>query len=255
MGKRVQIISLSLILLSIHFTLCASVVYMNVSSGLTEIPSDNFYSNITCIILNNNNIQSIPAFAFNATPFLDILEIKFNLLTSIDKDAFTGTCLRILRLISNQLIAIPDLSAVADTLSEIHVQLNSISDVTNLIGLKQLTRVYLNKNLLTSLPAAIFLHNPCLTSFMVRDNQIATLEDMSNISLNVTLLLDVQDNPIECDCRLAWFMNYADPSLDLLGICSAPAHLANVPLANLTHEQVGCLGKISSIIVSKLLPL
>lgn len=62
--------------------------------NLTAVPQCNSFASATKILLDYNQIVTVPAFAFSGYSSLLILNLKFNQITSIDGLAFSGTQLR-----------------------------------------------------------------------------------------------------------------------------------------------------------------
>ena len=140
---------------------------------------------------------------------LERLVISYNQLATLDTDVFDDfDSILEIRLLGNDLTELPDLSAVADTLQELHIQRNSISTIptgtiSSLIHLEELD---LSNNDLNSFPFDELIPLSNLQILNLKNNDIVSLPEVQGLNL-VTLVntlctclyrLDDRDKYISC---------------------------------------------------------
>ncbi|XP_026209248.1 chondroadherin-like protein [Anabas testudineus] len=165
----------------------------------------------------------------SATPKLRELYLTNNTLTSIAKGALDSAFLGILHLDLNQLTEVP-VHALSQTsnLEELNLSHNPVlwvgpntfqpvSQSLKRLHLDQMGMEKMSKDALAGL-------GPGLRALTVRGNQLQELPDLSPLtSLEV---VDLQDNPLLCDCPLLplrrWMENV---SLEVIATCGQPPEL------------------------------
>ncbi|ELT92511.1 hypothetical protein CAPTEDRAFT_200678 [Capitella teleta] len=117
---------------------------------LNQVPTD-IPLNESHIILNNNDIDSLPVGIFEDYKDLSYLDISKNRLTDILPNTFIGTRIDTLRLANNLLKAFPDISEIGHCLRSLMLSFNAITEIPieNVASLQQLAYLDLsgNKNL------------------------------------------------------------------------------------------------------------
>lgn len=104
----------------------------------------------------------------------------------------------------------------------------------------KLWRIDLYKNNLTSLPGDFSVDMPLLRSVTVEYNQIKTFqpETFAPLSLNEANRVRFLGNPLHCDCKLIFALQY--PPSWLNANCETPPALKDQPLKDLTEQQLTC---------------
>mgnify|MGYP001546991951 CR=1 FL=1 len=122
--------------------------------GLTSVPDD-IDTNVTRLLMNNNEISAITQSDFNDKyPDLEELKLESNNISSVERGCFRATILAIINLANNRLSSFPDFCQVQTTLREVHLQSNRISTVAagGISCLTVLETLDLSNNPLLSLP-------------------------------------------------------------------------------------------------------
>ncbi len=156
--------------------------------NLTEVPQD-IPNNASKVILGSNNITSLPAGVFKHLTKCIELDMRYNRISAIDKEAFTGmVSLHLLALTGNSLsVIIAGTFAPLNQLRVLRLDDNQISTMMfgtfkglhflhqlslkhNIIffieaeafhSLYALRQLYLNKNRLITLKPDLFINQPC----------------------------------------------------------------------------------------------
>ncbi|XP_042150429.1 protein slit-like [Ixodes scapularis] len=103
----------------------------------------------------------------------------------------------------------------------------------------------LESNALTFLPRDIGQGFPRLYFFNVGENNITTLSEESLAPLKSVAYVDLYDNPLHCDCRLRFLLEYSDNWS--YSHCASPAAVKGSYLKRLSAEQMTC-GNDSKVI-------
>ncbi|CAG0885690.1 unnamed protein product [Darwinula stevensoni] len=177
--------------------------------------------------LTDNLLTSLPAFKSDS---LEILNLNNNKITNLEFNKWTTPRLRILSLAYNLLTSLPAFKS--DSLEELNLNNNKI---TNLEFKKWTTptlrKLSLTYNLLSSLPAfksdrleelslSLWAH----TKVDLSGNQIATIDGgiLYRILKECSQgdgFLNLEDNPIQCDPRIAWLAFAPESMKKLKGTC------------------------------------
>ncbi|KAM7313115.1 hypothetical protein ISCGN_003016 [Ixodes scapularis] len=103
----------------------------------------------------------------------------------------------------------------------------------------------LERNALTSLPEDIGQGLPAIDLFNVGENNITTLNQESLAPLKRTAFVNLYGNPLHCDCRLRFLLEYSDAWS--YARCVSPAVVKGSYLKHLSAEQMTC-GNDSKVI-------
>ncbi|XP_058937384.1 leucine-rich repeat and transmembrane domain-containing protein 2 [Kogia breviceps] len=177
--------------------------------GLTALPPDLPAATRTLLLLNNR-LSFLPGGAFASLSGLQRLDLSNNFLDGLPRTAFGELA----------------------NLTELQLRNNSLRalDPELLRPLPRLRHLDLSLNGLARLPPGLFDGLPALRSLFLRANRLQSLDRRTFEPLAGLQLLQVGDNPWECDCHLRgfkhwleWF-SYRGGRLDQLA-CTLPKEL------------------------------
>ncbi|XP_043931606.1 leucine-rich repeat transmembrane protein FLRT1 [Protopterus annectens] len=175
--------------------------------------------------LDDNRISTIPQYAFKGLSNLRRLVLDGNLLANqrIADDTFSRLQnLTELSLVRNSLVT-PPLNLPSSHLQKLYLQDNAISHIpyNTLSKMRQLQRLDLSSNNLTSLPKGLF-------------------DDLDSLS---QLLL--RNNPWYCGCNLLWLRDWVrikSSEVNVRGLmCQAPEKIRGMAIKDITTEMDECL--------------
>ena len=181
------------------------------------------------------------------------IDFTDNYIDIIPRDYFMGCKrLKVIRLISNRLHAVPFMVNVAGTLRQFELTDNRITDLTNLynVQLNVLQVLRLKGNLINSVDFSA-LHMCDLVYLSLGNNNLTEISGIRFLALtprNETMLLvEVNPNPWHCDVMMTWVAGgmgpnpwkrgewvYQRPGHDLVivdatqTICRSPAELHGI---------------------------
>ncbi|XP_063313301.1 leucine-rich repeat-containing protein 19 [Pelobates fuscus] len=106
------------------------------------------YENLTELILDENNIVSIPNNFFSGLPKLEVLRLKNNLIQNIYEMSFEGLQqLRILDLSYNQIYQVPyNISLSSQHLTALYLQNNNLTSLDISLALNELNNIKISLN-------------------------------------------------------------------------------------------------------------
>uniref|UniRef100_A0A672Z827 Chondroadherin-like protein n=1 Tax=Sphaeramia orbicularis TaxID=375764 RepID=A0A672Z827_9TELE len=194
-------------------------------SALAAIP------NLFVLHLERNAISKLEPTGLlsSVTPSLRELYLTNNTISSIAKDALDSALLGVLHLDSNQLTEVPTQAlSKAANLEEINLSHNSIrwvgpyafqsvSQSLKRLNMDKMDMEQMSRDALAGLGAG-------LRALTVRGNKLQEVPDLS--LLTGLEVVDLQDNPLLCDCPLLplrrWMENV---NLEVVATCSSPPEL------------------------------
>ncbi|XP_075722956.1 toll-like receptor 8 isoform X2 [Rhipicephalus microplus] len=194
------------------------------------------------LYMRYNLISSIPDGAFQDN--FDLVHIDFtsNHIAWIGKSAFKGLLrLRVLHLHKNKIIS---LNGSASNLPKLHYLGASQNAILRLeagefLNNLELTTISLAANNISNVEGA-FIGAFSLAHLNLAANQLELLRrsDFSPDIIAPAVVL-IEDNPLTCDCRLAWLMQ-EESSIQVRGIarCAKPFWLKGEQLSLLPHEDL-----------------
>ncbi|CRK99190.1 CLUMA_CG012505, isoform A, partial [Clunio marinus] len=173
--------------------------------------------NLIRLNLNNNQLEVIQDDTFEAFSKLNELWLRNNSINKLSREIFKGLGnLKILNLSFNKLIFIGDtVFAELWSLQELELESNQIEKISERAfdGLNNLQRLNLENNRLKLLERGIFTGVPALIYLNLMKNSLETitfnniLPLMDNLVNNTSSILDITENNLICDCRLAWLID------------------------------------------------
>ncbi|KAJ6647569.1 Leucine-rich repeats and immunoglobulin-like domains protein 2 [Pseudolycoriella hygida] len=250
------------------------VLFMD-DNSMVSVPSPSFVHipQLAELYLGVNRFSLIKSGAFESLRELNRLDIRSTLLDTIQVDVFKGIeNIRALDISDNQLVRIPSVElSKLKRLEELYIGQNDFKTVAEkaFIGLKNLKKVDISGSIkLTTVESGAFLTNSNLETIMITSNKAFSelqegafsglpylkhliLRDNALVALTESLThwndletLDLTDNPLTCDCRMAWFR-------DLLStknashrqehvLCAYPEKLRGQSLQRIPSDVLGC---------------
>ncbi|CAL4117218.1 unnamed protein product [Meganyctiphanes norvegica] len=201
------------------------------------------------LYLQSNNIQSIDDSSFKRLQRLQTLDLSDNLLLKVPSIALSKLeMLELLILNKNNFTIIK-----SNTFSALkHLKILEVSQCSQLKSVHPTALASCNR-----LHTLKMSHNPLLTTFApgvisslprfstldISGNGLKGLSELSLPWASLTIL-DLRDNPLECNCSLTWLANIlAQPnaSINTQDVqCSTPEELRNVYLSRLSQKELQC---------------
>lgn len=250
------------------------VLYLD-DNTLTAVPSTSFVflSSLAELYLGINTFASVGPGAFESLTELNQLDLRSASLNNISSDTFKGlNSVRVLDLSDNRLKRIPTVELSHLTrLESLVLGQNEFPIIPEgaFFGMTNLKRIDISGSLkLTKIQSGAFATNPNLESITITANKglvevqegaLSGLPHLKKVILrgnSLTTLaeglfpwynletLDLTENPLVCDCRLAWLRNLLasrniSQTLEHV-LCAAPERLREEPLKILSLEILGC---------------
>ncbi|XP_019634430.1 PREDICTED: carboxypeptidase N subunit 2-like isoform X1 [Branchiostoma belcheri] len=252
-----------------------SLTYLNLHDNhLTTLPADIFVGlgNLRYLSLHTNQLTSLSADIFVGLGNLQELWLYSNQLTSLSADIFVGLGnLQRLYLENNQLTSLPaDIFGGLGNLNGLRLQSNNIhsieagtfNDTTKLTylflqnnnistitadtfgNLLQIKTLFLSGNNINTFPVEALsnLNISVLSELTLDNNQLETLPVMAYDILAYIPIVNIANNPWQCDCRMAPFKQRMSGSYrfeDQIR-CARPANLTGQLLRDVNPEDLIC---------------
>ncbi|XP_066298920.1 leucine-rich repeat-containing protein 15-like [Branchiostoma lanceolatum] len=215
---------------------------------LTSLSSDTFegLGNLQTLYLYQNQITNLPTGIFVGLGNLQTLLLSINQLTSLSADIFVGLGeLETLYLHHNQITNLP--ADIFVGLGNLQILLLYQNQLTNLpadlfVGLSYLKRLDLRWNSIHSIEAGMFNDTTKLRILDLGYNSISTIAANTYDLLASISTVDINNNPWQCDCRMAPFkqrMNSSYPFENQI-ICAGPGNLTGQYLRDVNPYDLIC---------------
>uniref|UniRef100_A0A182M043 Ig-like domain-containing protein n=1 Tax=Anopheles culicifacies TaxID=139723 RepID=A0A182M043_9DIPT len=172
-----------------------------------------------------NHIREVPTGVFDGLQHLHTIFLNENQLTKIHSGAFRDLpSLKYLYLNRNRIGAIASDAFIS--LSRLHI-------------------MYLHFNNLSRLEPQTFSNMASLERLYLHGNQIKNIPEGSFEQLPSLRRLRLDDNALECDCSLLWFVRTMQQpnrkSLVAGATCATPPALEGQPISSITEEDFHCV--------------
>lgn len=199
------------------------------SLGIQALPNDTFLSlpALSLLELSGNDFVEVPTDALRSAKALKVLHLEHNPIVTLSSSSFAGLS----TIEELHLSAMPQLTAIEDGAFASMTSLR-ILDLANNPQLSRFSAdaLYVNRDSGPATLKEVYLAYANLTSLS------ATSFDWCSVHL-----LDLRGNPWRCDCSLDWVRScHFPPELTTHFRCSEPAKLSDLPVTQLTAEDLQC---------------
>lgn len=170
--------------------------------------------------LSSNKLEYIPKSIFDNFEQLRKLNLGYNHFQNISNNAFKNLKkLKWLNMSGNRLKSLPPmLFQYKENLKTIYLDHTEITVIqnTNFKGLFYLENLYIRHNIfLQEIETYVFEDTPSLTHLNMSDNMLTSLP-LSLKSLQKLQELSIGGNPWACDCRMEWFVSWAEQRKNII---------------------------------------
>ncbi|CAH2104910.1 unnamed protein product [Euphydryas editha] len=199
--------------------------------AITNLPK------LVSIYLNRNHIIDIPDRAFSNLPKLRIIEMQSNRLHFISMRAFENLPLvQYLNLSNNQLNNIDNLGIKQlVSLEVLDLSFNKITRITkeSFQYMEWLVEVNLDNNHICYISGRPFDNMPRLKILSLQNNKLTSIfeENFATLRNNIAIL-DVDGNPLICNCAIIWLKSWLSESSALGPKCADGTYVKGMPFSN-----------------------
>ncbi|PSN55582.1 hypothetical protein C0J52_12115 [Blattella germanica] len=191
--------------LNLHTVSCNNSVSLSPTLRSRHFPKDK-YELVKNLKINGSRIHTLEEGVFSNMPYLEVLNLKHNLLERINCYVFANlTLLTDLNLSFNKLKFI-DKDSFMDLikLQTLHLDVNELSTLDDGLfnNLVELRVLFLSNNKIKALPDNIFLSQSKLSSLFISNNELAILPKSILKLLSVLQTFDLRGNNLLCTCEL-----------------------------------------------------
>ncbi|CAH0404652.1 unnamed protein product [Chilo suppressalis] len=192
--------------------------------------------NLSAIYLSRNHIVDLPDGVFENLPKLRIIELQGNRLQFISSRAFENIPLvQYLNLSNNQLTNI-DNSGLRQLMS-LEVLDLSFNKLTKIVAssfqyMEWLVELNLDNNLICHIGGKPFDFMPRLKVLSLRFNKLPSVnEDIFSKLRNNIAILDIDGNPLVCNCALMWMKLWLSESSSIGPKCADGTYVKGLPFS------------------------
>ncbi|XP_046961650.1 protein artichoke-like [Vanessa cardui] len=188
------------------------------------------------IYLNRNHIIEIPDRAFSNLSKLRIIEMQSNRLQYISIRAFENLPLvQYLNLSNNQLINLDNLGIKhLVSLEVLDLSFNKITRINkeSFQYMEWLVELNLDNNLICHISNQPFDNMPRLKVLSLRHNKLTSVfEDNFAKLRNNIAILDIDGNPLVCNCAIIWLKSWLSESSSLGPKCADGSYVKGMPFS------------------------
>ncbi|XP_072937338.1 uncharacterized protein atk [Epargyreus clarus] len=231
------------------------------SLAISNLPS------VMSIYLSRNHIIDIPDRVFSNLPKLRILELQGNRLQFISLRAFENIpLLQYLNMSNNQLTNIDNTGIrQLPSLEVLDLSFNKITKITkeSFQFMEWLVELNLENNLICYINGQPFDAMPRLKVLSLRYNKLTSVSEniFANLRNNIAIL-DIDGNPLICNCALIWLKSWLSESTAIGPKCSDGTYVKGMPFTRddclnfpanddfgrscITHENEALLPNLAS---------
>jgi Leucine-rich repeat (LRR) protein len=215
---------------------------------IAKIGNGDFGKNIQSLLISGTPIKRLKNELFSGLPKLSSLALANCQIEHIGADILKGTKITSLALDGNHIKSIDENAfrgSKVSTFSCQNCQLRSNVTFNGFLNNMSLRILQLPNNKLSHIPKNAFTDLEDLTTIDLSNNLVATIEDNAFENLRnckSVHCIQLQHNPLNCDCNLAWFRSFADKIQGdkSLWKCANPQNVAGTSLVSLKVDQFCC---------------
>ncbi|XP_049865245.1 protein artichoke [Pectinophora gossypiella] len=192
--------------------------------------------NLVAIHLSRNHIVDLPDRVFSNLPKLRIIEMQGNRLQFISVRAFENIPLvQYMNLSNNQLTNI-DSSGLRQlsSLEVLDLSLNRLTQITRATFqyMEWLVELNLDNNHICHVGGQPFDFMPRLKVLSLRNNKLTTVSEPTFAKLrNNIAILDMDGNPLVCNCRIIWLKSWLSESSSIGPKCADGTYVKGMPFS------------------------
>ncbi|XP_028408857.1 protein slit-like [Dendronephthya gigantea] len=217
-------------------------------SAIDNIGKGYFGKNILNLKLTGTPIRHLKDGLFSGLSKLSTLEITNCGIKTIGADIIKGTKISNIKLDGNPIEFINEKAFRNSKISNFQcVGCHLCSNLTFNGFLKKMSlhRISLQRNKLTYVPKDAFMNQRFLHTIDLSENLIETIEDNPYADLpscDKTTCVVLRDNPLNCDCKLAWLRSFADSIQGNKSSwkCAKPQRFTGKSLVSVNINQFCC---------------
>ncbi|CAH0603337.1 unnamed protein product [Chrysodeixis includens] len=196
--------------------------------AITNLP------NLVSIYLSRNHIIDLPDRVFANLPKLRIIELQGNRLQYISLRAFENMPLvQYLNLSNNQITSI-DNSGLKQlsSLEVLDLSFNKLMRLTraSFQYMEWLVELNLDNNMICHISGQPFDFMPRLKVLSIRHNKLSTVMENTFAKLrNNIAILDIDGNPLICNCKIIWLKSWLSESTSIGPKCADGTYVKGMP--------------------------
>ena len=191
---------------------------------------------ISTLSLGFNKLTSLPPLCSLKCCLVN-LEIGYNNISRLGKNFLKGfKKLTRLGLTNNDLLVLPDLHWIQQSLSDIDAKENKIQslDALQTSGIyEKLYRLSVYENDILHFNISLLRHMPKLNRFYLNDNNLTHIGDFRSLNVKV---IKLRDNPWHCNEELSW-MGEDYMSFEEGLTCATPTCLHGIAIADMSKAM------------------
>ncbi|CAH1241252.1 SLIT2 [Branchiostoma lanceolatum] len=212
--------------------------------GMQTVREDDFkgMSKLQMLNLDDNNIAGITGRPFDALPSLSRIDIQNNLLTTVPTALQNLTNIQTLSLSGNQISALKN--DAFQGLNNIRTLFLSDSGVTEIDSdvfkqMSRIFRIFLDGNVNLKIVDLDTFRIPSLRYVYLQNSGIETIyRNKPEEDLPPLQTIELHDNPLHCDCRLGWMLEWSIIKSDVT--CFKPSDLRGMAVEDLYDDDFIC---------------
>ena len=198
---------------------------------------------LSSLNLQHNKITSLHDCQFCPHTQLRYLYLGGNQISDISSTAFNNTVLENLDLSANQFMVVPDLEVIKETLLQLTLSHNQITEFDGSICSGNLMRFYLERNQITYIDPSAFDNCTALQRLRLNGNQLTTL---GKVSLEPLQEIDITNDHLVCDSSLLWLKDAVEHGVIVQDFwCAGPPCLQGKLFSSATREELLSSSKLT----------
>nr|XP_032530182.1 protein artichoke-like isoform X1 [Danaus plexippus plexippus]XP_032530183.1 protein artichoke-like isoform X1 [Danaus plexippus plexippus]XP_032530185.1 protein artichoke-like isoform X1 [Danaus plexippus plexippus] len=199
--------------------------------------------NLVSIYLSNNHIIDIPDRAFSNLPKLRVIDLQGNRLQFISMRAFDSIPLvQYLNLSNNQITTLDNLGIrPLMSLEVLDLSFNRITRITkeSFKYMEWLVELNLDNNNICYITNQPFDYMPRLKVLSLRNNKLHSVHENNFAKLRSNIaILDIDGNPLVCNCAIIWLKSWLTESTSIGPKCSDGTYVKEMPFSKSDCDNI-----------------